>query len=382
VAAVALVPAAIAAPAPRGGDNGSFGQAFFFTGAEQTFVVPDGVHTVHVIAVAAPGAAFGATSGGRPARVEGDLSVDPGDTLYVEVGGPGSATDESGGFNGGGDGGEALNHTIIAGGGGGASDVRLVSRDTPGSLDTRQIVAAGGGGAGGSGRGPTVTAGGAGGDAGAGGASGTGFGAGGGGGGAAGTTGGAVGGAGNVTTGFDGEPGLIGELGLGGEGADTDNTPGGFGGGGGGGLAGGGGGGSGAVDASGQFDGAFGGGGGGGGSSLVPPGGTGPTVVDPTKMQSRVAIAYVTPGTTITSGPQGTKKTKKRRISARYRFESSQHDSTFECSLDGKPFSTCDSPKRVSLGKGKHRFEVRAISAIGNTDPTPAVRKLKVVRRK
>jgi hypothetical protein len=182
-------------------------------------------------------------------------------------------------------------------------------------------------------------------------------------------------------TGFNGEPGLIGQLGQGGEGADTDNTPGGFGGGGGGGLAGGGGGGSGAIDASGAGV-AFGGGGGGGGSSLVPAGGTGPTVVDPTKMQPRIAIAYVTPGTTITAGPQGTKKTKKRRITARYRFESSQPDSTFECSLDGKPFDVCQSPKQVSLGKGRHRFEVRAINAIGNTDPTPAVRKLKVVRRK
>ena len=60
--------------------------ASFVTGAEQTFVVPAGVSSVHVVALGAPGASGGA-SGGRGAWVSGDLPVAPGQTLFVEVGG-------------------------------------------------------------------------------------------------------------------------------------------------------------------------------------------------------------------------------------------------------------------------------------------------------
>ncbi len=56
--------------------------------------------------------------------VTGELSVDPGQTLYVEVGGdghPGGPGGGVGGFNGGADAG-----SIGGGGGGGASDVRTM----------------------------------------------------------------------------------------------------------------------------------------------------------------------------------------------------------------------------------------------------------------
>src|SRR5271165_7053764 len=94
-------------------------QTFGFTGAEQTFTVPTGVGSVHVVAIGGSGGASSA-AGGAAAQVTGDLSVMPGETLYVEVGGDGqsSAAGGGGGFNGGAPG---------SAGGGGASDVRTSS---------------------------------------------------------------------------------------------------------------------------------------------------------------------------------------------------------------------------------------------------------------
>jgi CSLREA domain-containing protein len=77
------------------------------------------------------------------------------------------------------------------------------------------------------------------------------------------------------------------------------------------------------------------------------------------------------PETTIDSGPTGTVSI----ASATFEFSSSEAGSAFECSLDGAPFSGCASPKDyTSLADGSHTFEVRAIDAAGNTDPTPAKR--------
>jgi hypothetical protein len=131
---------------------------FGSTSAEDTFVLPNGVSSVHVVATGAPGA-VGDIGGraGRGAQVSGDLPVSPGQTLYVNVGGAPTFSNTptlscvqrdftfiacAGGFNGGGS---------SQSGGGGASDVRTLSRsgDQVESLESRLIVAAGGGGSGG-----------------------------------------------------------------------------------------------------------------------------------------------------------------------------------------------------------------------------------------
>lgn len=78
------------------------------------------------------------------------------------------------------------------------------------------------------------------------------------------------------------------------------------------------------------------------------------------------------PDTFIDSGPTGTVTSD----SASFSFSSSKSGSTFQCSLDGSPFSGCTSPKDYTgLINGSHTFQVRAIDATtGTTDPTPASR--------
>jgi hypothetical protein len=144
-------------------------QVFGYVGAQQNFVVPSGVTSVHVVAVGAQGGpSDDGTPGGAAAKATADLPVTSGQVLYVNVGGNGLAGEgELGGagFNGGGETTGGCVHR--GGGGGGASDVRTVSRplgskDSASSLESRLIVAGGGGGAGGSG---TFVRGGAGGNA-------------------------------------------------------------------------------------------------------------------------------------------------------------------------------------------------------------------------
>ena len=138
---------------------GVVGQAAAFvslsTPAEQCYLVPAGVTTVHV-SVTGAGGANGAGSGGAGgvgATVVADVQVPAGvTTVYIEVG---SRT----GFNGGGAGGTGDNADSASPGGtgGGASDVRICPRATTAGAcaltgtasDPRLIVAGGGGGGGG-----------------------------------------------------------------------------------------------------------------------------------------------------------------------------------------------------------------------------------------
>jgi hypothetical protein len=64
---------------------------------------------------------------------------------------------------------------------------------------------------------------------------------------------------------------------------------------------------------------------------------------------------------------------------ARFRFNSNEPGSTFQCKLDGRRFGVCRSPKKYEdLAPGKHVFMVRAIDPAGNTDTSPAKRKFSV----
>jgi len=83
------------------------------------------------------------------------------------------------------------------------------------------------------------------------------------------------------------------------------------------------------------------------------------------------------PETTITKGAPS----KIEKTTVTFKFRSDEAGSTFDCRLDKKPWRSCASPRKVKrLAHGKHKFKVRAEDAAGNTDPSPAVDKFKVVR--
>jgi len=55
-----------------------------------------------------------------------------------------------------------------------------------------------------------------------------------------------------------------------------------------------------------------------------------------------------------------------------FRFISDQSGATFRCSVDAAPFADCGSPYTTSeLAEGTHTFDVAAVDAAGNVDPTP-----------
>ena len=337
--AMAGAPAARAACMPSAPDaNGVVAVTCPSIAAEQTFTVPDGISRLRISA--AGGFAAGATS--SPAVASGTFAVgsgaelQPGELLFVEVGGDGAAVPGgAGGFNGG-----AVGGFDGGGGGGGASDVRTCTACalTGGPSDPRLIVAGGVGGTGnliGS-----ANSGGVGGvpDGGSG--------------------AGLAHGAGGTTT-AGGAPGsadaVAGAAGLGGAGYLA-------GGGGGGGFWGGGGGG---VL-----------GGGGGGSSFVRASATGvsyrPATVQDAPQTVTLTYDLLPPQTAIDAGPTGLVNVP----TATFAFSSSEPGSTFECGLDATSpaaFTSCSSPyKTLPLADGPHRFCVRAIDSASNVDPSPA----------
>jgi Glycine rich protein len=259
------------------GDVGALknNKTFHYTGKQQTFIVPQGVTQLTVVAHGGEGGGFSTypstDTPGRPGRVKAIIPVRAAEKLFVFVGGSGTHN----GFNGGGAGGASGSGSYTGNSGGGASDVRVGGNTLP----DRIIVAAGGGGAGqairiygsshgGNGGGLIGQSGGGGSgyDDGTGGAGGT-------------QSAGGSGGAGaRGYSGFgNGQPGDNGALGLGGNGGNggcygESIDVGGGGGGGGGYYGGGGGGGAGGYVSRSTYCYFTGqGGGGGGGSSYVEP---------------------------------------------------------------------------------------------------------------
>mgnify|MGYP000926751280 CR=1 FL=1 len=118
---------------------------YIYTGAVQTFRVPDGTTSISVDAYGASGTTgvtFSQT--GKGGRVQANLTVTPGATLNIYVGGARQyfgAPMSSGGWNGGGNG-PGDYYGGVGFPGGGATDIRIDGTD----LSNRVIVAGGGGG--------------------------------------------------------------------------------------------------------------------------------------------------------------------------------------------------------------------------------------------
>jgi hypothetical protein len=83
------------------------------------------------------------------------------------------------------------------------------------------------------------------------------------------------------------------------------------------------------------------------------------------------------PETTITKEP----RPKSSKSKAKYKFTSSEPNSTFTCKFDKAKPKPCDAGKAKfkHLDDGKHKFSVIATDAAGNADVTPAKDKFKVI---
>ena len=80
-------------------------------------------------------------------------------------------------------------------------------------------------------------------------------------------------------------------------------------------------------------------------------------------------FAAVVVDSTITSKPPR----RTTSTTATFTFISNADHTTFECKLDTQPdFTPCSSPTQYNLGPGAHTFQVRAMSRLGDPDPTPA----------
>jgi hypothetical protein len=330
VACGALCCAGAAVVSAARGDTATFAGS-----GEHSFVVPEGVSSVHALAVGGRGGAgySNPASGGFGAKIVADLPVTPGQVLYIEVAGNGgngviapggienSMSGGTAGINGGGAGGGGASG---GGGGGGASDIRTVplSAGSSQSLASRVIIAAGGGGSGS--------------EQGTGGAAG----ADGGGvaGGKAGTA--AMGGAGGAGERGNGKAGV---LGVGGEGFFGGGGPGG--GGGGGGSYGGGGGGV-------TFSPAP--GGGGGGSTAFAGGVTGTGSTLDTTGTPLITLTYAgPPAISITSPANGAIYSQGQLVNAVYACTPSAASTLTSCTGSVAAGAAID-----TTTPGQHNFTV------------------------
>jgi hypothetical protein len=99
------------------------------------------------------------------------------------------------------------------------------------------------------------------------------------------------------------------------------------------------------------------------------------TGTDGIYLQVGIALPPPEPDTTITSGPSG----PIWNAITQFTFTATLAGSTFECAIDDASWTACDSPYVTQdLSSGPHRFWVRAISADGVPDSTPATQDFEI----
>jgi Ca2+-binding RTX toxin-like protein len=122
-------------------------------------------------------------------------------------------------------------------------------------------------------------------------------------------------------------------------------------------------------------------------NSFRPPG----TPPGPGASQATVSTAPVVavkrlpdhkrPATRIVHRPPSVLRTPARRRTVAFGFAASEAQSTFRCKIDRTPFRPCRSPRRYRLGPGLHAFRVFAVDRAGNRDATPALVRVRILRR-
>jgi Ca2+-binding RTX toxin-like protein len=106
----------------------------------------------------------------------------------------------------------------------------------------------------------------------------------------------------------------------------------------------------------------------------TPPGPESPPVTPPAAPPSPpTARGAKAPSTRILHRPDAVVLARGRRRTVTFAFASNEVGSGFHCRLDSRPFETCRSPRRYTVGVGRHVFRVLAIDAAGIHDPSPAV---------
>jgi hypothetical protein len=73
--------------------------------------------------------------------------------------------------------------------------------------------------------------------------------------------------------------------------------------------------------------------------------------------------------------------TAKKRVKVRLRLSATEAGSTFLCKVDRGKLHACKASFPVWLKLGRHTITVTAVDAAGNTDPSPAVFKVRVVAK-
>jgi Ca2+-binding RTX toxin-like protein len=87
------------------------------------------------------------------------------------------------------------------------------------------------------------------------------------------------------------------------------------------------------------------------------------------------------PATRLLHRPPSVLRTAARRRTVAFGFAANEARSTFRCKIDRAPIRPCRSPRRYRLAPGLHIFRVFAIDRAGNRDATPAIVRVRILRR-
>jgi len=88
----------------------------------------------------------------------------------------------------------------------------------------------------------------------------------------------------------------------------------------------------------------------------------------------------ISPRTRVLRRPRATVFARSPRRAIAFAFASNEPGSSFRCRLDRGPFKPCRSPRRYTVGLGRHTVSVFAVDAAGNRDRSPALVRFRVRR--